>query len=38
MERLERIFFSGGKIGVQIEIEPKELLKVLSYQIADICE
>lgn len=33
---LERIYFSGGKIGVQIEMNPEDLIDFLSIEIADI--
>lgn len=36
----DRIFFSGGKIGVQIEMNPKDLLEnaSLNIQLFDLCE
>ena len=37
-EKLEKIMVSGGKIGYQIEIAPKELEKVIQFTFADIAE
>ena len=34
----ERIYFSAGKIGLQIETTPGELRKALAYETADITE
>ncbi len=36
-DKLEHIFFSGGKIGMQVELDWKEVEKVFSYQLAEIC-
>ena len=33
---LDTVIFSAGKIGYQVEIVPKELTKIISYNIADI--
>ena len=35
-ECFERFYFSGGRIGLQIETSPSELAKVIKYQFADI--
>ncbi|AGI48074.1 ybaK/ebsC protein [Thermoplasmatales archaeon BRNA1] len=32
----ERIYVSGGKVGVQVELDPADLRKVLDYRSADI--
>lgn len=34
----EKIFFSGGKIGVQIEMDPKYLDQAASAKPYDLCE
>lgn len=34
----EKIFFSGGQIGVQIEMDPKDLIETFKVQPADLCE
>ncbi|NBH70484.1 Cys-tRNA(Pro) deacylase [Clostridiaceae bacterium] len=36
VEGLERFFFSGGKIGAQVEMAPGDLKKVIRYQVADV--
>ncbi len=36
VEGLERCFFSGGKVGAQVEMAPKDLRKVIRYQVADV--
>ncbi len=36
MQLCEKIFFSGGKIGLQIETSPAELLKIVTLKFADI--
>lgn len=36
MQGCEKIFFSGGKIGLQIETTPTELLKIVPLKFADI--
>ena len=36
VEGLEYFFFSGGKIGAQVEMAPEDLKKVISYQVADV--
>ncbi len=36
VEGLERFFFSGGKVGAQVEMAPKDLRKVIRYQVADV--
>lgn len=35
-ERLEKIIFSGGKIGLQIEANPKEVAKVVNAEFAEL--
>lgn len=35
-ENQETIIFSGGKIGFQVEVSPKDLSKVIRYQFADV--
>ena len=35
-EGLESFIFSGGRIGVQVELSPEDLKKVISYQVADV--
>ena len=35
---LEKIFFSGGKIGFQVEVRVEDLKKVLKFDFADIAE
>lgn len=37
-ETVDNIFFSGGKIGKQIEMPFSELKKVLKYRLFDLCE
>ena len=32
----EHIYFSGGKIGTQIEMDPNDLMKVIPIQAADL--
>ena len=34
----ETIFFSGGKVGFQVELKPSDLEKVIKFQYADIAE
>ncbi len=36
VEGLEAFFFSGGKIGVQVELAPEDLRKVIAFQVADV--
>lgn len=36
-ESLERLFVSGGKRGLDIEIAPSEMVRVLKAQLASIC-
>lgn len=36
VQNLDKIVFSGGKIGYQVEIEVKDLDKVINYEIYDI--
>lgn len=33
----DRILFSGGRIGLQIETSPEELLRVIPYKTAELC-
>lgn len=35
-EQFDTIFFSGGKIGFQVEVAPKDLEKVISVEYADL--
>lgn len=35
-ENFAEIFFSGGKIGLQIETSLSELQKIISFKLADI--
>ncbi len=35
---LEKIFFSGGKIGFQVEVRVEDLKKVLKFDLADIVD
>lgn len=35
-EKREKIFFSGGRIGLQIETSPEEIKKVIRFEYADI--
>ncbi len=35
-EGLETFFVSGGKIGVQVEMNPKDLQKVITFRTADV--
>lgn len=37
-EDQEHIFFSAGRIGDQIEMNPKDLKKIVNYRFADIAE
>lgn len=37
-EGQEKIFFSGGKIGLQVEIKFSDLKKIISYTLADITQ
>ncbi len=37
LNNLERVYFSGGKVGFQVEIAVKDIEKVIRYQTADIC-
>ncbi len=36
-EKYERIFFSGGRIGLQLEMSPSELARAINYSLCDIC-
>lgn len=38
MQNYERVMFSGGKIGEQVEIAFKDFEKVIKYQLADIAK
>ena len=35
-ENFDKIFFSGGKIGLQIEMSLSELPKIITFKLADI--
>ncbi|MBO5351859.1 MAG: Cys-tRNA(Pro) deacylase [Lachnospiraceae bacterium] len=37
-ENFETIFFSGGKIGYQVEVSPVDLKKMIRFEYADLCE
>ena len=37
LNNLERVYFSGGKVGFQVEIAVKDIEKVIRYQTADVC-
>lgn len=34
---LDRMYFSAGKIGLQVRMDPKDLPKVLDFAVADLC-
>lgn len=34
----DTIIFSGGRIGFQVEVAPKDLLKIVNYKYADLCD
>lgn len=36
-ERLDTMCFSGGKIGVQVEIRPQDLPEMISFSYAELC-
>lgn len=33
----DKIFFSAGKVGFQVEVAPEDLAKVIRYTFADVC-
>ena len=35
---LDTIFFSGGKLGLQIEMSPSEFKKAVDYKLFDVCK
>ena len=35
---MDIFFFSGGKVGFQVEVSPKDLEKVIRFAYADVCE
>ena len=35
---MDTFFFSGGKVGFQVEVSPKDLEKVIRFAYADVCE
>ena len=37
-QKMEKIFFSAGKIGYQIEIKVKDIENIIKYKFFDICE
>jgi Cys-tRNA(Pro)/Cys-tRNA(Cys) deacylase len=37
VQRLDKIFFSAGKIGLQLEVQVADIEKVIKYQFAEIC-
>jgi len=36
--KLDKVIFSAGKIGYQVEVSPEELKKILDYEVYDITE
>ena len=38
IESLDKIIFSAGKIGLQVEVSPIDLKKVINYKISEIIE
>ena len=36
VENLDTVIFSGGKIGYQVELNPNDLKKVVSYNTGDV--
>ncbi len=36
-KEFDTFFFSGGKVGFQVEVNPKDLEKVIRLQYADVC-
>ena len=37
-KEFDTIYFSGGKIGCQVELALSDLDQMLRYQVADICD
>lgn len=37
-EAMENILFSGGKIGVQVELKTEDFKKIINFKVADIAE
>ena len=37
-ENMDKIFFSAGKIGYQVEVAVKDIEKVIKYKFFDICD
>ena len=37
LNQLEKVYFSGGKVGFQVQIAVKDIEKVIRYQTADVC-
>ena len=37
-ELFDKILFSAGKIGAQVEVDPKDLEKIIAFTYADICD
>ena len=37
LNQLERVYFSGGKVGFQVELAVKDIEKVIRYQTAEVC-
>ncbi len=36
VENFDRFYFSAGKIGFQVEVDPKDLAKIIRYETADL--
>lgn len=37
LNELEKVYFSGGKVGFQVQVAVKDIEKVIRYQTADVC-
>lgn len=37
-QEFDTIFFSGGKVGCQVQLALKDVDKIIKYQLADICD
>ena len=38
VENYETIYFSAGKVGVQVEVSPKDLKKIVNFRVLDLCK
>ncbi len=38
VENYETIFFSAGRVGLQVEVSPSDLKKIINYRILDLCK